>query len=301
MPTNHGIWVYDGGIGTSIGWNANQPVTAEAFAIVDQDDDGQLEVGDTINGEAILHLNDNAILEMSGQGNVSGVFVQTSQRSMFIPTDGTTPIDTTLLSLVSWDGTDFSGTIASMCFTAGTLIATPGGEVAVEDLSIGDLVLTASGRPVAVKWLGHQTVIQMFRPAERLGLVRIAQGALGNGLPHTDLTVTADHAILVDDVLCHAGALINGTNITCVPRSEMQQTYTVYHVETEAHEIILANGASAETFIDNVSRRSFDNFAEFDALYGDVPEMEELPLPRAMSARQVPASILSRLAGRNVA
>jgi hypothetical protein len=81
----------------------------------------------------------------------------------------------------------------------------------------------------------------------------------------------------------------------------MGETYTVYHIETEEHEIILANGAPAETFIDNVSRRAFDNFAEFEALYGDVPEMEELPYPRAMSARQVPVAIKVRLDGKAVA
>jgi hypothetical protein len=101
--------------------------------------------------------------------------------------------------------------------------------------------------------------------------------------------------MLVDGIICHAGALENGTTITRVPLSEMGETYTVYHIETDAHEIILANGAPAETFIDNVSRRAFDNFAEFDALYGDEPEMEELPYPRAMSARQVPGWIRSRL------
>jgi hypothetical protein len=76
----------------------------------------------------------------------------------------------------------------------------------------------------------------------------------------------------------------------------MGERYTVYHIETEAHEIILANGAPAETFIDNVSRRVFDNFAEIEALYGDVPEMAELPYPCAMSARQVPGWLRDRFA-----
>jgi hypothetical protein len=101
--------------------------------------------------------------------------------------------------------------------------------------------------------------------------------------------------MLVDGVICHAGALVNGTTITRVPLEEMGETYTVYHIETEEHEIILANGAPSETFIDNVSRRVFDNFAEFEALYGDVPEMNELPYPRAMSARQVPAHVAARI------
>ena len=114
-------------------------------------------------------------------------------------------------------------------------------------------------------------------------------------MPHSDLTVTADHAMLVDGILCEAGALVNGTTITRVPLSEFGDNYTVYHVETEAHEIILANGAPAETFVDNATRRAFDNFFEFEALHGDPPEMKELPYPRASNARHLPARIKARL------
>ena len=183
----------------------------------------------------------------------------------------------------------------TVCFLAGTLIATPMGEVAVEDLGIGDRIRTTAGKTVPVKWIGRQTVSTRFGPAERLMPVRFAAGSLGDSIPFNDLTVTADHAMLVGGVLCNAGALVNGATITRVPLAEMGDTYTVYHIETEAHEIILANGAHAETFIDNVSRRVFDNYAEFEALYGDVPEMKELPYPRAVSARQVPARIKSHL------
>ncbi|MGI3187369.1 Hint domain-containing protein [Nioella aestuarii] len=194
--------------------------------------------------------------------------------------------DQITITTVSGSGTFDLQTL--YCFSKGTMISTPSGETKVEELHIGDAVLTADDRSVPVKWIGHQTVSTWFGPAERLMPVRFVSGSLGNGLPHTDLTVTADHGMLVDGVICHAGALVNGSTITQVPLEEMGKTYSVYHIETEAHEIILANGAPAETFIDNVSRRVFDNFAEFEALYGDVPEMEELPYPRAMSARQVP-------------
>ena len=190
---------------------------------------------------------------------------------------------------------DIASTVTPICFLAGTNIASPKGQVAVEALKIGDVALTAEGGEVQVKWIGYQTVSTHFGPAERLLPVRFAAGSLGEGLPHTDLTVTADHGMLVDGVICHAGALVNGTTITRVPLAEMGESYTVYHIETEEHEIILANGAPAETFIDNVSRRVFDNYAEFEKLYGDVPEMEELPYPRAMSARQVPGRVWARL------
>lgn len=179
------------------------------------------------------------------------------------------------------------------CFLAGTKIATPTGYVPVEDLRIGDCATTADGRAVEIKWIGRKTVTARFGPAERLHPVCICAGALGNNTPNADLFVTADHALLIDSVLCHAGALVNGTTIT---RDPMNNRFTVYHVETEAHEIILANGAPAETFIANAGRRAFDNFAEFDALYGDVPEMPELPFPRAVSARQLPARLRRRVA-----
>lgn len=190
---------------------------------------------------------------------------------------------------------DFNGGV--ICFFAGTLVATPAGERRVERLSIGDRILTANGRTVPVKWLGRQTVSARFSPAERLMPVRIASGALGGGLPHSDLTITADHAMLVDGILCQADAMVNGTTIVRVPLSEFGETYTVYHVETEDHEVIFANGATSETFIDTVSRRAFDNYAEFEALYGAAPpETKELPYPRAMNARQLPAHI-KRLLG----
>ena len=189
----------------------------------------------------------------------------------------------------------------SFCFAVDTLIRTETGEVAVAALTIGDRLVTADGGSARVKWIGRQTIFPLIKPGPASQLVRIRAGALGPDQPHTDLTVTADHGMLVEGVICHAGALINATTITPVPRSELSQGVTVYHIETDTHEIILANGAPAETFIDNASRRGFDNYAEFEALYGDVPEMEELPYPRAMSARQVPRWIRAGLTGQAVA
>ena len=185
------------------------------------------------------------------------------------------------------------------CFLPGTLIATPDGECRIEEIAPGDIILSVSGGrenlPVPVKWIGRRVVSTFFGPAERLMPVRFAAGSLGDGIPHTDLTVTADHAILVDGVLCQAETLVNGKTVTRVPLSEYGERFTVYHIETERHEIVLANGAPAETFIDNASRRAFDNYAEFQALYGsNPPEMVELPHPRACNVRHLPARIRTR-------
>lgn len=201
----------------------------------------------------------------------------------------------------SFDTDDIDTGPFTVCFAAGTLINTTEGARPVEALTTDDHVLTAAGDAVPVLWIGRQTVMTAFGPAERLLPIRIAAGALDEGVPLRDLTITADHALLVDGVLVHAGALVGLPGISRVPLSEMGDSYIVYHIETDAHEIVLAEGAPAETFIDNVSRRVFDNYAEFEALFGDVPEMQELDFPRAMSARQVPERIRVKLLARSLA
>ncbi|WP_420394907.1 Hint domain-containing protein [Nioella sp.] len=249
----------------------------------------------TINSGDILALSGSVQAPYSGYGIIP--LGTTTMYPIFGPDGGGRywiPHDNTL-NISQFGVTNTVQPLSVFCFHAGTQISTPTGEVEVENLTIGDPVLTAEGHVVPIKWIGRQTVSTRFGPAERLMPVRFAAGSLGDGLPQFDLTVTADHGMLVDGVICNAGALVNGTTITRVPLAEMGESYTVYHIETEAHEIILANGARAETFIDNVSRRVFDNYAEFEALYGDVPEMEELPYPRAMSARQVPNRIKAQL------
>jgi hypothetical protein len=188
----------------------------------------------------------------------------------------------------------------TVCFAPGTLIATPSGETAVEALCIGDLVTTADGRAVPVRWIGQQTVHKVFA-GERARPVRIAAGALGAGLPHTDLVLTADHALILDGLAINAGALVNGTTITLDPLSALPDRVTYYHVETEHHDIILANGTPAETFVDYVGRLSFDNHADYVALYGDERIIAEMPLPRISTARLVPPTLKARLGTRAVA
>jgi len=182
------------------------------------------------------------------------------------------------------------------CFLSGTMIATPSGEVPVEHLKIGDMIATADGRAVPVKWLGEQRLRNsMFTPAH-MAPVCIARGALGEGLPHSDLYVSADHGLMIDGLVINAGALVNGSTIRFVPMAEMDQYFTYYHIETEDHDAILANGAPAETFIDYAGRQSFDNYAEYEALYGAERIITEMDRPRISTARLVPPQIKARLA-----
>ncbi|PPQ37348.1 Hint domain-containing protein [Rhodoblastus acidophilus] len=182
------------------------------------------------------------------------------------------------------------------CFYAGTLIRTPAGEIAVETLKPGDLVLTHDGREVPVCWLGRQTVSTIFGDKTRILPIRIKAGALGETVPARDLLVSPDHAMFIDGVLVHAGALVNGTSI--VREADVPNVFTYYHVEVADHSLIFAEGAPAETFVDNVDRLHFDNWDEYEALYPEGKIVAELPYPRAKSRRQVPVAIRVALAAR---
>ncbi|HWN52119.1 MAG TPA: Hint domain-containing protein [Xanthobacteraceae bacterium] len=186
--------------------------------------------------------------------------------------------------------------IAPRCFLAGTRVRTPLGEVPVEELKRGDLILTTHGCAMPVRWIGRQTVSTTFADPLRVLPIRIKAGALGFHLPSRDLLLSPDHAVLVGDVLIQAGALVNGTSI--VRETNVPETFTYYHVELDNHSLILAENTPAETFVDNVDRLAFDNREEYEALYPDGRSVEEMPYPRAKAHRQVPQAVRAMLAAR---
>lgn len=166
----------------------------------------------------------------------------------------------------------------------------------MDALRPGDLVLTADGRAVPVRWIGQQTVATLFADPLRSLPVRIAAGALGEGLPRRDLLVSPGHAIGLGDCIAEAGALVNGTSIRREPRTTLPARFTWYHVELAEHALILAEGAPAESFVDSASPERFDNAAERTALLGnDVPPIPEMDLPRVRSARQLPRDARDQL------
>jgi autotransporter-associated beta strand protein len=180
------------------------------------------------------------------------------------------------------------GTTVTICYYPGTGIRTPSGDVAVEALAVGDRVVIADGRALPVRWIGRNTVSTRFADPLRVLPIRIRAGALAEGLPERDLLVSPEHALFLDDILIQAGALVNGLSI--IRERHVPETFTYYHVELEEHALILAEGTPAESFVDNVHRMAFENWAEHESLYGNAP-IVEMSYPRAQSHRQVPIHI----------
>ncbi len=185
------------------------------------------------------------------------------------------------------------------CFLAGTMIATPDGEVPVETLRAGDMVLTGSRGeiPQGVVWMGRTRVAVAGR-ADPTGVapVLIRAGALGDGLPRRDLRVSPEHGMLLDGQLVPAVLLVNGTSII----QECWRTEAQYwHVELPAHGLVLAEGAASETYYDDNNRDLFDNHA-VTRLFKDFTPFAPRPRYEAAACRPVlrggPA--LSRLRAR---
>ena len=184
------------------------------------------------------------------------------------------------------------GTLVTIaCYAAGTRILTPAGEVAAEELRAGDRVVTAAGPSEPIVWVGRRSYAGRFLAGQsHLLPIRIGAGALGAGLPHRDLLVSPCHAMFLDGVLVPAASLVNGSTIT---QERAAQRVDYIHIELARHDVILAEGAPSETFVDDGSRGVFHNAAEHGGGEPDGPA--EYFAPRVTQGYQLEA-IRRRLA-----
>ncbi|ETA51637.2 type I secretion protein [Rhodobacteraceae bacterium PD-2] len=142
------------------------------------------------------------------------------------------------------------------CFTPGTLIATPKGERLVEDLEVGDRVITRDNGIQEIKWVGRKDLTgfdlarkPQFKP------ILIQQGALGNNLPEHDMLVSPNHRVLVanDKTTLYfeeREVLVAAKHLTGLDGvDEVEANGVSYiHVMFDQHEVILSNGAWTESF-----------------------------------------------------
>jgi hypothetical protein len=178
----------------------------------------------------------------------------------------------------------FGDTIEAVCFAAGTRILTATGERMIETLIQGDIVLTLAGdelSPKPVKWVGRRRIDLMTHPRpETVAPIRIQRSAFADNVPHTDLLVSPDHAILVDGRLICARQLINGTTI----RQETGLVSAEYfHVELEAHAILLAEGLPAESYLNTGNGGFFANSKDPLVLHPDLTDETDYPTREAGS------------------
>ncbi|RZS77277.1 Hint domain-containing protein [Phyllobacterium myrsinacearum] len=152
-------------------------------------------------------------------------------------------------------GNDGQITITTPCFVAGTLISTPAGEIPVENLKKGDPVYTMKGGVAPIRWIGRRRIDpRTVSPLREHVPVRIRPGALDPGSPNRDLYVSPDHCLFHSGSLIPAKLLINGRSITQEPTLE---PFTYYHIELESHDVLIAEGAYVESYLDLGNRAMF--------------------------------------------
>ena len=153
------------------------------------------------------------------------------------------------------------------CFLVGTRIKTTEGEINIEELRIGDSVLTASGESKPIKFIGHKKISrERTGPWENgEGPVKISRFAIDGKAPHSDLYISPGHAIYIDGILIPASNLVNGVTIVADAKPEAL-SLTLFHVELDTYEAILAEGLAVESFLGG--DLPFDNADEYLRLYG---------------------------------
>ena len=202
------------------------------------------------NGEGYAHFANSASDPtahdlMSGLGLTSGTQVDISAMDLAVLRDAGAPVTTDL---------------ALLCFCAGTRIATPRGEVPVEQLAVGDTVLTLTGNAVPIVWIGTGSVRVVPGRRSAATPVVVRKGALADNVPCRDLRLTKGHSLYLDGVLIPVEYLVNHRSILWDDRA---REVSIYHIELATHDVLLANGAPAESYRDDGNRWLFRNANPF--------------------------------------
>ena len=253
--------------------------------------------GDTLNftaqnGIAGVYDANTGVLTLSGSATVAAY--QTALASVTYSFDASLSVSNGGTNEPTQGGTDDSRTIEwavgdalgdnslaatsaiSVCYVQGTRIRTDHGDVAVENLRVGDLVVTASGEARPIRWLGHRDIdCGGHADLAKVLPIRICAEALGPNRPARDLYVSPGHALCLDmlgEVLIPACALVNGATIAQVE----VESVTYWHVELDAHDIIFAENQPAESYLDMGNQ---DFFVESDVVSIDPrPDVADLRL-----------------------
>jgi hypothetical protein len=207
------------------------------------------------NGEQFYHLG-NSGADPATQDLMSG---------LGLPPGAARPISALDLAIMK----DIGEPVLSAgvtCFARGTRLAGPAGEIAVEELKAGDILLTVTGAHRRIVWIGHRQVDCTRHPDGRqVWPVRVKAGAFGPNLPKRDLLLSPQHAIFAEGVLIPVKALVNRRSI----RQEACPRIEYFHVEMVRHELLLAEGLPTESYLDTGDRACFANGGGVLALHPD--------------------------------
>jgi len=271
-------------------------LTVAVFDLIDQDDDGDIDRfgNDSVDGQDVTssYPNDTVTIDLPGGGQMTftgTTFYLADGRQVFTPTDGQVLVQGTFASAtaVTTQGPLDIPDLGPPCFVTGTLITTPFGRAAIEDLAVGDMVETVDHGPQQIRWIGGRTI----EGSGNFAPIRFEAGALGNDRP---MLLSPQHRVLLqgwraemlfgdDEVLVPAKHLINDATIRPVTQREV----TYYHFLFDHHELVWSDGCISESFFpgDTILKGNEELRAEIQTLF---PELEDLKMAQTSeTARRV--------------
>lgn len=169
------------------------------------------------------------------------------------------------------------------CFTPGTVIATPRGERRVEDLQVGDRIITRDNGLQEIRWVGQRDLAgQELIKTPHLMPVLIRAGSLGQGLPERDLLVSPQHRMLINseraslyfeerEVLAAAKHLTGLNGVDVVESSSVSYIHFMF----DQHEVVLSNGSWTESFQPGEQVLDGMGNEQRDEIYNLFPELRE--------------------------
>jgi hypothetical protein len=155
------------------------------------------------------------------------------------------------------------------CFGRGTLILTAHGEVPIEKLAIGELVMTTNGA-MPVRWVGRRTLRRNASASWHPSVmpIRVARFALDDQTPRRDLYLSQEHSLFIDGLLIPVKDLVNECSIAVDHDAKTSETIEYFCVELDTHQVIFAEGTAAESFWYGGGQIAWDNVGAYQALYG---------------------------------
>lgn len=179
-----------------------------------------------------------------------------------------------------------------ICFTAGTLIDTPRGKVAVQDLREGDLVMTRNGA-FPIQWIGKRTLDLIDLAGNpKLMPIRVPAGAFGNGLPTRDVSFSPQHRVVIRSTIAErmfgsAEVLVSVKQLVGVNGIDVDgdvRSVQYFHIMLDEHQILSVEGIEAESLYPGRQAMSFlneDQLREIRAIFPNLDDLVEADLPTA--------------------
>ncbi|WP_254054494.1 Hint domain-containing protein [Roseovarius sp. EL26] len=282
----------------TIGWIAIQAGgdTTSGTASVSGDtvthNTSTLGLGDTFTNGVVLAETqtvdggDTAVVSIANQtGTTVSVYIDEEQSA-----NSETNHTTEVVGIVAFE----EGLIP--CFTRGVQITVPDGTRLIEQLSVGDAVLTRGNGPQTIRWIGSRAYsLDALARNPKLRPIRIVAGALGNGLPERDLLVSRQHRMVVSSKIAERmfathEVLIPAIRLTALPDifvDEGVEAVEYFHLLFDRHEVIYAEGAPSESLFTGPEALKALNpkaRAEIEAIFPEICEPDFVPSP----ARLIP-------------